>query len=404
MSSVVAVRPRSRADLLKLAAGFAVSQMGDAAYGIGLTAVVYSRSQSAALAGAVTAARVLPAIVAGPVAGLLADRTHRLKLLISADVSRVALMAASAVAVIADWPVWTLLVLAALTQAAAVVSGPCLAATLPRLVGIPALARANATRAVLTELSFIAGPLIVAGLLSFDAHAALFVVIGVIFAGAATLLTAITDRSAFYSAGSFSRSKASRGTVGAAFRNRPALLTMALTDVVGSFVYGLLTVLLVMVAADDRYGLAFVALGVGGIAGAVCAPRFGESPRTVAVVLAVLAVMLDLCGLGLGFLGLSMVLCLAGAAMSLIEVRTDIAVQRDAPAAVVGTVAGWVLHADYVAMAAGAAVAAPLTAVVGLRAAFPVAAVVVAACAGLLMLRRNGTSRSPGADRPPARQ
>jgi MFS family permease len=385
MTSVVAIRQTPRRDLLKLAAGFAVSQMGDAAYGIGLTAVVYARSQSAVLAGAVTAARVLPAVIAGPVAGVLADRTHRLKLLILADLFRVALMAASAAAVLADWPVWTLLILAALAQAAAVVSGPCLAATLPTLVGVPGLARANATRAVLTELSFIAGPLLVAGLLSFDAHATLFVTLGAVFAAAAALLLTIRDRSAF----GFirSRSRASGGTVKAAFRTRPALVTMALTDVVGSFVYGLLTVLLVMLAADDRYGLAFVALGVGGILGALCAPRFGESPRTAALVLAALAVMLDLCGLSLDFVVLSLVLCLSGAAMSLIEVRTDIAVLRDAPPAVVGAVAGWVLHADYVAMAAGAAVAAPLTAVVGLQAAFPVAAVVVAACAGLLMLR-----------------
>ncbi|MEU4689084.1 MFS transporter [Actinoplanes sp. NPDC023714] len=388
MTVLVAARPASRGDILKLATGFAVSQMGDAAYGIGLTAVVYARSQSAALAGAVTAARVLPAVVAGPVAGMLADRTHRLNLLILADLSRVALMAASAAAVIAGWPVWTLLVLAAWAQAAAVVSGPCLAATLPTLVGVAGLAKANATRAVLTELSFIAGPLIVAGLLSFHAHAALFAVIGAAFAASAALLLTITDHSAFRVVG-FARSRASLRTVGAALRGRPALLTMALTDVVGSFVYGLLTVLLVMVVADDRYGLAFVALGAGGILGALTAPRCGDSPRAAAVILAALAVMLDLCGLDLGFATLTLVLGMAGAAITTIEVRTDIAVQRDTPPPVVGTMAGWILHADYVAMAAGAALAAPLTTVVGLQAAFPVAAVVVATSAALLILRRT---------------
>ncbi|BBH69889.1 hypothetical protein ACTI_65740 [Actinoplanes sp. OR16] len=385
----MAVRQTPPGDMLKLASGFAVSQMGDAAYGVGLTAVVYARSQSAALAGAVTAVRVVPAIIAGPVAGLLADRTHRLNLLVLADLVRVALMVVSAVAVIAGWPVWTLLILAACAQAAAVVSGPCLAASLPGLVGVTGLARANATRAVLTELSFIAGPLAVAGLLAFDAHAALFAAVGLTFAASATLLFTISDRAAFQAGRSGASSPPSFRTSAAAFRTRPALSTMALTDVVGSFVYGLLTVLLVMAVPEDRYGLAFVALGVGGIAGAIGAPHCGESPRTVAVLLAALALMLDLCGLATDFLTLSVVLCLAGAAISMIEVRTDIAIQRDAPPPVVGTVAGWVLHADYVAMAAGAAVAAPLTTLVGLRASFPVAAVVVAGCAALLMLRRT---------------
>ncbi|MBB2947630.1 MFS family permease [Actinoplanes lutulentus] len=396
MNSTVADRQTSRGDMLKLASGFAVSQMGDAAYAVGLTAIVYARSQSATLAGAVTAARVLPAVVAGPLAGLLADRTHRLGLMVVADLVRVALMAASAAAVIAGWPAWTLLIFAAGAQAAAVVSGPCLAASLPSLVGIAGLARANAARAVLTEISFIVGPLVVAVLLSFDAHAALFVLVGAVFAVSASLLLTIGDRTAFRrTVGVVPRGVPSFRIVLAAFHKRPALLTMAIADVAGSFVYGLLTVLLVMVAAGDRYGLAFVALGVGGIAGAVCAPRFGESPRAIAVVLAVLAVLLDLCGLGLGFLGLSVVLCLAGAAISLIEVRTDIAVQRDAPAPIIGTVAGWVLHADYVAMAVGAAVAAPLTGLVGPQAAFPVAAMLVAACACLLMLRSAPAAQSP---------
>src|ERR1022692_1328059 len=58
----------------RLLSALATSQIGDWMYNLALVTLVYSRTHSAAWAGAATAARVVPIVVIGPLGGVLADR------------------------------------------------------------------------------------------------------------------------------------------------------------------------------------------------------------------------------------------------------------------------------------------------------------------------------------------
>ena len=53
----------------RLLAALTISQLGDWLYNVALLAYVFERTHSAAWLGATTAARVLPIVVLGPVAG-----------------------------------------------------------------------------------------------------------------------------------------------------------------------------------------------------------------------------------------------------------------------------------------------------------------------------------------------
>ena len=76
----------------RLIAAQGISQLGDWLYNVALLALVFERTHSSAWLGATTAARVLPIVLLGPVAGLLGDRFDRRLIMIASDVVRVGAM------------------------------------------------------------------------------------------------------------------------------------------------------------------------------------------------------------------------------------------------------------------------------------------------------------------------
>jgi MFS family permease len=365
-----------------LTAGFGVSQLGDAILGVGLVVAVYSYSHSALMAGAVTVARVAPALLAAPLAGVLADRHSRFRLLLGADGIQALLMVLCAITAYTSRSAVWLLILAALSQAVGAVRAPCLVASLPALLSVDRLGWANGVRAFLTEAAFIAGPLLAAALLAVGPPGAIFIANAATFVFSAGTLAAIRDRTAFRpnrDSEDDTTGPPLRGAF-AAVRRHPGVRGWALADVLATMVYGALTVLLLALPGSG-YGIAFGAMGVGGMIGAILGWRKIGGPVQAALVLLLLAALLPVAAWCLRdgrTPALLVVLAAIGALSTTIEVRTDTAMQRDLPPMVLGAATALVLLTDGGASIFGAQAVAPAFPATGPVSAFDVLALIVA--------------------------
>ena len=102
----------------RLIGSFVVSRAGDFLYNTALVVVVLQRTGSAVWVAAALVCRLLPYAVLTPLAGVLADRTDRRRLMVMSDAARFALMLVAALVVAIHAPVWTLLLVATLATCA----------------------------------------------------------------------------------------------------------------------------------------------------------------------------------------------------------------------------------------------------------------------------------------------
>jgi MFS family permease len=253
-----------------LLAGLAVSQVGDWLYNLALVTMVYQRTGSAMWAGAATAARVVPMVVLGPIGGVVADRFGRRGVMIASDLARLVLMLGLALVAAAHLPVLLAPVIAALATAAGAPYLPCVSAVTPRLVRDGDLPGANAARSAVTATGMIAGPALGGVLLLIGSPATAFAVNAVTFGVAAVFTVAIRDRRAFEITRTGTGGHASVfGEIAdgaAALRAHPAAVRLVGADILCSLVYGMQTVLLIIVARQaglglHGYGYLFAAIG-----------------------------------------------------------------------------------------------------------------------------------------------
>lgn len=108
-----------------LLAGQAVSLLGDQLAAVALTVLVYARTGSALLSALTYATTFLPAVLAGPLLGGLADRVRPRRLLVAGDLLRAGLFAVMAI------PGLPLAVLLVLVLVATAVAAPTTAARQP---------------------------------------------------------------------------------------------------------------------------------------------------------------------------------------------------------------------------------------------------------------------------------
>jgi predicted MFS family arabinose efflux permease len=367
---LVALRQRN---LRRLFAGLVVSQAGDWLYNLALLAFVYERTGSSVWVAITTAARILPEVVLGPIGGVLADRYDRRAVMIVSDVVRAGTMAALAVVALAP-------VLAALCTAAGAVYPQCVAAVMPRLVDEDDLPAANAARVSITGLCVIAGPLVGAALLLLGTAAATFAVNGASFLVGAVVVAALpreaTRRPASAEPGSDASLRADLGAGWRALREHPDTLPLVGADFVSSTVYGVLTVLFVLLGdklglGAAGYGYLLSALGAGGVLAAGLANRAAASDRPHrALIAAVAAVGVPLVLLALtGSTAVALVLAAGiGAGTLTTEVVADTTLQRTLDDAVVARAYGLVVPACVAGIAGGALLAPPLVALCGLDA------------------------------------
>lgn len=156
---------RANRDFRLLLSGQAISALGDAISVTAMPLLVLLLTGSGALMAVVAALQFLPDLLLGLVAGALADRWDRRRLMAWSDAARALLTATIPVAFWLGGP--TLAVILVVTipiNTLRVLSDAALTSSIPALVGRPNLARANSLIESVLSVPFIIGP-VLAGLL-----------------------------------------------------------------------------------------------------------------------------------------------------------------------------------------------------------------------------------------------
>jgi MFS family permease len=376
-----------------LLAGLAVSQVGDWLYNLALVTMVYQRTGSAMWAGAATAARVVPMVVLGPVGGVVADRFGRRGVMIASDLARLVLMLGLALVAAAHLPVLLAPVIAALATAAGAPYLPCVSAVTPRLVRNGDLPGANAARSAVTAIGVIAGPALGGVLLLIGSPAMAFVVNAVTFGVAVAFTVAIKDRRAFAvtrtGAGGPAGLVSEIADGAAALRAHPAAVRLVGADILCSLVYGMQTVLLIVVARQaglglHGYGYLFAAIGAGGLVGTALAGRIARLPHHVALAGSLALVGLPTLAMPAAHWAPAAILLagFTGGGALCVEIMTETGLQRMLDDEVFGRAYGLALPASIAGIAVGSLIAPALVSAFGATAALlACGAVVTAYCA-----------------------
>ena len=392
-----------------LLAGLAVSQVGDWLYNLALVTLVYQRTGSALWAGVATAARVVPIVVLGPLGGVAADRFGRRGVMIASDLARLALMLGLALVAAAHLPVLLAPVIAALATAAGAPYLPCVSAVTPRLVRDADLPGANAARSAVTAAGLIAGPALGGVLLLIGPPALAFVVNALTFGVAAVFTVAIKDRRAFTvplaGAGGHAGLLHEVADGAAALRAHPAAVRLVGADILCSLVYGMQTVLLIIVARRvglglHGYGYLFAAIGAGGLTGTAVAGRMARLPHHAALAGSLALVGLPTLAMPAVHWAPAAILLagFTGAGALCVEIMTETGLQRMLDDEVFGRAYGLALPASIAGIAAGSLIAPALVSVAGpTTALFACGAVVTAYGAVVWRSRPAGAAALIGA-------
>ena len=401
----------------RLVAGLAVSQAGDWLYNVALLAFVYERTHSATWLAVTTAARVAPIVVFGPLGGVLADRFDRRRVMVVSDVVRAVLMLALGAVALTGLPVVLAPVLAAMATAAAAPYPACAAATTPRLVPDADLPGANAARSAIGMGAVAAGPVVGAALLLLGSPGTAFLVNAGTFGLSALAVLSIPAGPAFRPGRSAAGRPTERQSVLAdvvlgarALRSHPVAVRLLGADVVCSVVYGMQTVLLLLLSralgfGDAGYGYVLAGLGVGGILGTLAAGRAARSARPKAVLAGALVLVAGPSALMAvtpwlpGLLGWAIV---SGAGAVLVEVLCETVLQRELDEDVFARAYGVALPVSLGGIVAGSLLAAPLVGLVGLAGAIVATGLLAAGYAAIVALPRRAAGRHRATRRPAA--
>jgi MFS family permease len=384
-------------DFRRLALSSAVSQVGDWLYNVALAVYVFDRTHSAAWVGAMTLLRLIPYVLFAPLGGMIADRFERRFVLVISDVVRAGLMTVLAFAVALDAPVLSIGLLALATTAAGTAYLPSTLALIPDVVGEDDLASANSLASFIQCVSIVIGPAIGGLLLAVAAPVWSFVANAVTFGLGALLTLRIRTRSRpepRVAAGDDAPAPTFWSELAAGARvvaHQPVVRVLTSLAVGASFIYGVQTVVLVILAGErvgssaGDVGFLYGALGLGGLVGAPVASRLAHHPR--------------LGGIALGALGLTsltivalipvevaavafVLVFFAGIGEVVVDVISVTLLQRNLERDVVGRVFGVFDALTVGAMIAGSLIVAPLRNAFG----YSGMLVVVAGLAPLLVL------------------
>jgi predicted MFS family arabinose efflux permease len=380
-----------------LLTGLAVSACGDWLYNVALLALVIHRTGSPTWTALTTAARVAPIVVLGPLAGVLADRYDRRRLMLASDLLRALVMVALALVATAGLPIVLVPLLAATATIAATVQMPCVAASTARLVPATELQRANALRAAIGQLAVVVGPALGAVILMVGAPVTAILVNAVTFICSASAIAAIRPGPAFRPtrrAPARPPSVSSDVKAGArALRGAPAAIKLVAADVVCSGVYGLLSVTLVLVgrragAGSSGYGLLLCACGIGGVVGAYITGRI-DTPsrwrRTAASALLLVGAALAALGLTSSLIVAVALVSITGGGMIVGEILSETALPRMLDDDVLARAYGLTLPLSLGGIVAGSLLAVPLVSLLGLQGALESSGLVVLLLACLLL-------------------
>lgn len=270
---VIAGRPTLRRYVIAFAA-FSLAE-----WATWIAALVYAFDQGGATtAGVVAFMMLIPSAVFAPFAAVLGDHLQRERLAFWGMVAQAVAMAVAAGAMLADLP--AILVYASATVATALltITRPAHYSLLPRLSQTaPELTAANAATSVVQGVASVLSPAIAAVLLAVASPGAVWLVMAVVLAAASTLIIPnrvgmIEGDTSGISGVEIIRSGLQGFRTIARTKEPRLLLGLASTQTI---VEGALDVLIVALAidafgrGDAAVGLLNLALGLGGLAGAL---------------------------------------------------------------------------------------------------------------------------------------
>lgn len=362
------------------------SVIGNWGYLIALFVYAYDQGGAAAV-GLVSVIRMIPAALAAPLTGSLADRFDRRRVMISADVVRAALMVGAAVTIWLDGPPAVVYCIVGLSTITSTVFLPAEAALLPSLVRSPGeLTAANVAQSTVLSTAEFVGPAVGGLLLVATNIPVVFMVNGASFVWSAALVMGIHGRGSpaaethvdtecvddVRSPRHFAEATAG---VRAIFSNRELRLLTGLYAA-QMLVVGALEVLVVVVAFDllgtGEGGIGYLnaAIGAGALVGGFVALGLATRNRLAADFGAGVA----LCGLPLVLIGASNstlvtlgALAIVGVGVSLVDISAITIMQRTVSDAVLGRALGAVDATLHGALGIGALLTPALIHVVGLR-------------------------------------
>jgi len=393
---------RRQFDLLHRAASFRLLFFATLASGIGtwlaaiaLTINVYDLTGSASWVGGLLIADFLPTVAIGLFFGSLVDRLRRKRLMIGADLVRLAVFA---VLPFTSSPT-AIVVLAGVTGAANGFFRPAVYAGLPNLVEDADLSYATSLFQTADNVTWGIGPLIGGALVGLSGPHLAYWVNAVTFGVSALLLSRIPQR-ALQSAQALSSGHFQDLADGfRAVLRSPALLAVLIAwslAMFGNAAINVSEVVLATVTFDSgAFGFGFIAAaaGIGLTLGSLGAPvqveRF-RIAKVYAVGIGLMAAGALAAALSPDVWVASVFVLVFGLGNGTSGVCNALLVQRGAPDVVRGRVFTLIMSINYLVLAVGMVAAGPLTNVHGARWVWVVAAglYAVAAAVGYALVRR----------------
>jgi MFS transporter, DHA3 family, macrolide efflux protein len=138
--------------------GQLISDFGNAAFAVALGFWVLKVTGSAALMGLVEACFALPAVLLGPFAGVFADRYNRKWIIVLADFTRGVLFIIMGLTVLFNvFPFYMIFPLAILAGSFGAFFGPAISSSIPDIVSVDNLSKANSARSLSSTLTQLLG-------------------------------------------------------------------------------------------------------------------------------------------------------------------------------------------------------------------------------------------------------
>jgi MFS family permease len=368
------------ANLRWLELAWASSIVGHYAFLIAVSVYAYGVGGEKAV-GLLFLARLIPAALVAPFAGMLGDRYPRERVLLFTNVTRVVLVGAASLAVFADANAWIVYVLSIAATMANTPFRSSQAALTPSLARAPEeLTAANAVASGIESIAVFAGPALAGALLAAASTGAAFATTaGLVVVSALFLLLMSVERAERPKRELDASTIAAERLAGfTTLARSPSLGVLVLLLTAQMAMFGAVQVFIVVTAidlldlGDAGVGYLNAAIGIGAFVGAVGALTLTGAKRlSPAFLVGLVATGLPLVALGL-WQEVSIavaVFAVMGIGNSFVDVAGLTLVQRAVPDEVLARVFGVIQMLWLAAMGIGAALAPALITSLGIESA-----------------------------------
>ena len=370
-----------------LVASEGISVAGDWVLLTAAAVTVFKETGSTTAVSVMLGLAAVPTVLLGPLAGAVADRFDRRKLMLLADMLSAVVLLVCLAGVAGGLKLPSVYLAVAAIAVISTFDRPASEAILPRLVGRGGLGRANSSVRFATRLAQIAGPAAASGLLSTGGLSLVLGVDAVSFVFSGLLVLGIDAAVSRPTSDGGSHSPMRAAAAGIAYvRARGRLLMVMLAIGVVSLVGPVVnagTITLVsdeLHLADSRYGILLAVEGAGALLLALAFLGLGKRLRllpTGAGALIVTGASAILLGVAPNLLSACLAMALQGAGVVGLQVGFASYLQSESEDAFRGRVMSLVSVVASFAALVGFAGAGPLVDVVGVRTAFGLVGTVI---------------------------